>query len=876
MKHLILEQFWDSIPQEKVTIVRRKLPYYLNKLAAEQGNIGNMPKGFYARRIRGTENIYKFRMGNDDRILFIYAQDIKGIRQEEKWGIVLLLYCNHDEQIRKGRKIGVIGREALSECDFNMEEYQEETESVLFTQLEQQYANLQLVLDNTRSFQVTDNDLGRMAEEGVKDWQYYLNNEQYNCVQIENRPIFLSGGAGTGKSTIGLHKLFALGKNKDASLVYFTYTKALKIEFEKMYIRYQQDYQKSNPQEKGAQVDFFSFNDFAMGIIGKKPIMLVDFQKFENDFCKEKWPLFQNIAIHKVDIWQEIRGLIKGFMGKYWLRKESFHNRSKKLKTQTLAFLVAHEVIEEREKDCYIVGENYKVLYSDSPDVEREIHALLLGEQDKEEILADIKRMKRYLVKKQFAEPLISKELYLSLEDENCIFNKEERRLIYWIAENYQTWLEETGKVDENDLARQLLILAKEGRLKPVYDYIMVDEVQDLTELQIYVLLSLQRNKENFKDFFFSGDIHQMINPTYFSFSRLRMPFHYHHGEKELQLLEKNYRSQKYIVDVSNKMSELCKTYIGAKDNLSAIPLQKAGNLPFWLLASAKNRQELLTILQRNDRKYAIIVVPNEREKRRIKEEMGTSERVFTVQEIKGLEYDYVVCVNMLTPFLTEWQDIMAGKGKKNAKYRYYFNIFYVALTRAKQNLCIYEDGIEIPILHHLQEFFQQIAHFDSTKMHLKRIANYEEVANDARNQERRGNFSEAEEGYAEIGDQRGALRCRAQGFKEQGNYLAAIKSFLAAGEQDAAFNVAEELEDDTLRFFVLLQSMNTPEDIEKKFNRNNKKIHEIISKNSDDSEFIELVYKKYLAPKFEKYQKIAEDCVQGIEMVKKESRFYE
>ena len=117
MKHLILQQFWDSIPQEKIQHVRRKLPYYLQKLTEERGNISNMPKGFYARRIRGTEDKYKFRMANDDRILFIYADDVKGIRMENKCGIVLLAYCSHDEQIRKGRNFEVTGKEKFSSVD---------------------------------------------------------------------------------------------------------------------------------------------------------------------------------------------------------------------------------------------------------------------------------------------------------------------------------------------------------------------------------------------------------------------------------------------------------------------------------------------------------------------------------------------------------------------------------------------------------------------------------------------------------------------------------------------------------------------------------------------------------------------------------------
>lgn len=876
MKHLILQQFWDSIPQEKLKHVRRKLPYYLKILTQERGNISNMPKGFYARRIRGTTDKYKFRVANDDRVLFIYADDIQGIRMENKCGIVLLAYCSHDEQIRRGRKLEVTGNEEFSEHDFTLQRYTEETETARFCEIEASYANVHLMIDNTRVYQVDDHELAQMAEEGVKDWQYYLNNEQYNCVQIHDRPVFLSGGAGTGKSTIGLHKLFALSKNKDARLAYFTYTKTLKDDFAKMYNQYQSDHSKNNPGSLAATVEFHSLNEFCFTILGRKPANLVDFRKFEKSFCTEYWPLFQNVQIHKLDIWQEIRGLIKGFMGRYWLRNEIFTNLTHQLQPQTLELLLTQGFIEQIDKERYMLIKNRQSLFSDTDDAERLIDALLAERLDREKILNDIKKIKKQLKQGRFASPFISKEIYLSLEDEDCIFSREDRNQIYTITEKYQEWLENDNKFDENDLVRSMLMTLEKGKVRPIYDYIMVDEVQDLSELQIYLLLSLKKNKASYNEFFFSGDIHQMINPTYFSFSRLRMPFHYCHVEKELQLLEKNYRSQENIVHLSNKIGQLCKTFIGAKDNFNAIPLQSAGNVPFWLMPSTENRQQLFSTLQRKDRKYAIIVVPNDAEKKRIKEEIGSVERVFTVQEIKGLEYDYVVCVNMLTPFLNEWQDIVEGRGKKNAKYRYYFNIFYVALTRARRNLCIYEDNSKHPLLLHIGDFLQQIAQFDANRMDLKRSASRQEVLNDARNQERLGNYDQAIQGYRDLKDQFSVVRCEAKILREQGLHLAAVKKFLEARAKDEAWEHAEELEDDKLRLFVVLHIMSTPEDMEEMFGKPLAMLHEIIAREVTDSEFIELVYERYLIPKFKEYQKKCDDCLNGIEMIKKEFGSYE
>lgn len=871
MKHLILQQFWESIPPEKLTHVRRKLPYYLKKLAEERGNLSNMPRGFYARRIQGTMDKYKFRIANDDRILFIYADDIKGIREENKHGIVLLAYCNHDEQIRKGRNMTVTGQEEFADYDFELEPYTETSETSSFCQMEDHYARLNLTLEHTRAYQVEDIDLARMAEEGTKDWQYYLNNEQYHCVQIHDRPIFLSGGAGTGKSTIGLHKLFALSKNKDANLAYFTYTKTLKNDFEKMYQTYQQDYYKSNPHESMARIEFHSLNEFSFATLGRNRGTVVSYARFEREFCTKNWPLFQNMFIHKVDIWQEIRGLIKGYMGNHWLRNEVFDNLNKKIHLVTINFLLGKGLIKEIGKDRYLLVGKEENLFCNTWQAEAVVNSVIAEEADKKILVADIAKIQRQLAAGKFKEPLIPREMYLALDDDDCIFNKEERIQIYNIAEKYQLWLTAEKKVDENDLARQMLMMVTQGRLKKEYDYVMVDEVQDLSELQIYLLLSLKRDNGNFNDFFFSGDIHQMINPTYFSFSRLRMPFHYQYVEKELQLLEKNYRSQERIVQLSNKIGELCKNYIGAKENFNAIPLQKAGSLPFWLLPSAENRQQLFSILQRKDRKYAIIVVPNAEEKKRIQEEMGTEERIFTVQEIKGLEYDYVVCVNMLTPFVSDWQDIMMGKGRKNAKYRYYFNIFYVAITRGKANVCIYEENAQHPLLAELGDFLQRITVFDSGVMQLRRRANRREVRHDARNLERVGKYAKAMESYADIDDQISILRCEGYLLREQGEYFEAVQRLLAAREKEEAWNIAQEVGDDKLRLLVLLQMMITPAEIETRFDKSLHIIHEIINAEREDDNFMKLINQNYLGPKFLDYKKKCNDCLQGIEIVKKE-----
>ena len=51
------------------------------------------------------------------------------------------------------------------------------------------------------------------------------------------------------------------------------------------------------------------------------------------------------------------------------------------------------------------------------------------------------------------------------------------------------------------------------------FDFVLVDEVQDLTETEIFFLTTLVKTPENIV---FAGDIHQMVNFNSFSFDRLK------------------------------------------------------------------------------------------------------------------------------------------------------------------------------------------------------------------------------------------------------------------------------------------------------------------------------------------------------------------
>lgn len=278
---------------------------------------------------------------------------------------------------------------------------------------------------------------------------------------------------------------------------------------------------------------------------------------------------------------------------------------------------------------------------------------------------------------------LLDREEYFSLNSNYTTLNREDRELIYSIAERYNAWLKENNFYDLNDLARKTL--EKEEKK---YDFLIIDEVQDMTELQIYSIVNLLKNKDNI---FIAGDIHQMINSTFFTFERVKNLFFSKYKKRlNLKILSKNYRSAEKIVDIANYFSEYRAKVIGSmgENDYKESSILKEGKV---VLTERNNR--LLHSLQ-NDVESAI-VVPDEYTKDELGYSLNNRHRIFTIQEIKGLEYNNIICYNLSSNYKKQWDKIFSEQVKYDQKYRRYFNIFYVGITRARENLIIMEEEIE-------------------------------------------------------------------------------------------------------------------------------------------------------------------------------------
>lgn len=138
--------------------------------------------------------------------------------------------------------------------------------------------------------------------------------------------------------------------------------------------------------------------------------------------------------------------------------------------------------------------------------------------------------------------PVLSPEEYMTLGLRQSIFPPEQRAAVYALFERYCAWLKEENLYDLNLLSHQYL-----ERVTPAYDFLLIDEVQDMTAVQIHLLLQSLTTPGAF---LLCGDANQIVHPNFFSWSALKTLFFEHRGLMSgdyLQVLNTGYRNAPQI-----------------------------------------------------------------------------------------------------------------------------------------------------------------------------------------------------------------------------------------------------------------------------------------------------------------------------------------
>ena len=307
----------------------------------------------------------------------------------------------------------------------------------------------------------------------------------------------------------------------------------------------------------------------------------------------------------------------------------------------------------------------------------------------------------------------LGREAYLALGIRQSIYGAEQRESVFALYQRYRQWLAEAQLFDLNLVAFEALALAT-----PRYDFIVVDEVQDLTPVQLALVLALRKPGTAFM---LCGDSNQIVHPNFFAWGRVKTMFW---GDatlaerQTLQVLAANYRNSAQATAVANTLLKIKQLRFGSIDRESNHLVQAVGAEAgeVRLLPDREAALRELDGKTRQSTAFAVVVLRDE-DKPAARRVFNTP-LLFSVHEAKGLEYDNIVLWRFVSDHRAEFAEVCDGvdapalaapelrysRARDKADraleiYKFYVNALYVGLTRAVKNLYLVESDGGHPLL---------------------------------------------------------------------------------------------------------------------------------------------------------------------------------
>lgn len=473
-----------------------------------------------------------------------------------------------------------------------------------------------------------------------------LSKEQKELVETVDKHVVVQGVAGSGKTNVCVDKIiFTACKSFQGKVLYTTFSRGLLMEAQLRVSQYKKDledillsYQKGNiifldknkkkALENRLGIFFFSDDD---NQIFDKISRIIDYLNNKVDFL-----LIEDLYKMKV-------GGEKIFVGEDYFINSYCKN-------------ITNYQIEKALNKLSVYSK--EVIF-------KEIFGVILGGVENS----------------QNCEYL-TKDAYILSRNGN--FSRENCGFIYQIAMDYNRHLRENNLMDNNLASRELL--KKIDSREWEYSLAIIDEVQDYTQVNLNMF------KKMCLKMFCVGDASQMINPAYFSFSYLKNLLF---GKEAIEIkeLKNNFRNTDMIADIINHLGDVSREQFGTHNfviegmsvdsglETTAVAIRDGG----FPQAIASSNLDNFTF-----------VVASEHEKSELKKLIKNQE-VLTVRDIKGLERDTVVLFNLLSVNNDKWRalekyNVNHKTADENSIYRYYYNLFYVGLSRAKQNIFVVEN----------------------------------------------------------------------------------------------------------------------------------------------------------------------------------------
>ncbi|NCB01982.1 MAG: hypothetical protein EOM67_07415 [Spirochaetia bacterium] len=758
---------------------------------------GMWDAGVRVKKLKGASNkvIFEARVNKGDRLIFTLGRD------KNRTCIYLWAVIHHDNISSKARTIlpdnaPFLNFETISEETLD-DLYIDALSEDLFTQesIEQK------VMEDygpQKWMDIGNEQLKRLLGKNNPDFFelfLYLTDEQQEVLNLKP-PILLSGTAGSGKTTLAVYYLLK-GSYSKKDVLFVTCSQFLKEYSQKLYKGLIVD---SPLEDKGGNVEFIMLRELILRILSAKKIELdlkkeVDLKGFTQIFSKHSLSKKYDPEL----VWEEIRSIIKGANPPVSLRhyqsliSRYLHNtltttNLRQLKDSLLA-LKSYGFIKKIER----IIEKKSTLNNFTDFVQ---HLTMPNQQESETFAFILREILRIIEAKEghLTSALLSLEEYNELGKKRAPNFLYDRGEIYNIAVYYQQQLEAENRFDEIDLCRKAIVALEQLQEGFQWDLVVSDEVQDFSDIQLTLLFKLSKKPG---ELVCLGDPKQIINPSGFRWEELKNRF-YEQGivVPPVHHLHLNFRCIGSIVKLSNALLKLKQQLVGISGYEQMEEWKFNGRPPYLIhgLSEGEMTSEVASTAAGQ-----VILVRSDSEKRKLMKSLNT-ELVFTIHEAKGLEFDTV----LLWKFSSDaksfdiWRKIQGENylsPEHNPLIRHEINLLYVAVTRARNTLLIYDGSSVSPVwqIETLHPHVFSSKEKDALKHIWKRVSSRKEWDNQGDYFFKRKYYKVASECYRNSSNDEMCDVCEAYINRGEKNYLISSALFFKRGRKREA---AQDYED--------------------------------------------------------------------------------
>ncbi len=302
---------------------------------------------------------------------------------------------------------------------------------------------------------------------------------------------------------------------------------------------------------------------------------------------------------------------------------------------------------------------------------------------------------------------------YLELGVKQSLFDQPARAALYEVFERYREWLSQSSLYEPNLVAHAQL-----GQVPPTYDFVAVDEVQDLTNVQLALILRALAKPGGFV---LAGDANQIVHPNYFAWSKVKSLFWRGVGDADnaaVHILAVSYRNSPQVTAAANRLLKLKHLRFGSIDRETNRLMEAVGGQSGVVSALQTGTPSVRDLDERTRQSTeAAVVVLRDADKAEAKKAFRTP-LVFSIHEAKGLEYQTVILYRLISAEAKLYGELAQGvtaadlqgdelayrrakdKADKSLEiYKFYVNALYVGLTRAVRSVILIEDQPRHPLL---------------------------------------------------------------------------------------------------------------------------------------------------------------------------------